>query len=715
VGALFAPKSIVVIGASSDPERFGGKIIPSLLRQGYKGKIYPINPKRTELNGLQCYPDLGSVPGQVDCVIFCLAASHIRSVLKDCEAKGAKLLVISSAGFAESGTPEGKALQDELIAYTRKSGIRVLGPNCFGFTNLGDRICASAAAALDWPDVPAGRIGVVTQSGGLGLATILVLALEEGISFSHIVSTGNEADLDTIDIGRFYVEDPNTDVIAMTVEAVRDTDAFMELVRMAGEAHKPMVLLKSGRTDLGKTMAASHTGALAGSAAVFDAVCTQYGIVCARDVDDFYQIAAMFAKLRSTGKLGRFSNPGAQCASLSLSGGHIGLLADHASQEGLKFPPFAAETNKLIVKELGFEGHFQNPLDTTARVIGDDGFWGRCVSVLLSDPGITTVLPIITVARTYDPAIHDFIRLTKENEKIIVVIWPGCSFIGDGKRILRESNVPMFRTSARAAMAIRALDRYCNVWNSAPQESRTVSSNPGAAPARALLERARAGGKTSLTERESKDILSHLGFPTTRETVVRTAEEAVAAAKAIGYPVALKGEHPDILHKSDAGLVLLNINSDAAVKTAFQQIVERMEKAAPGVVQGRVLVQEMVPAGTELILGITFDPEFGSVVLLGLGGIFVEIMKDVVMRLPPFNHEEARRMIEELRGVRLLKGARGRRSVNLDHLADLLVRLGDFAVANKDIIREVDINPLIAVDNEKGDLRIVDALMLLHK
>ena len=714
VGNLFAPTSVAIVGASSDPTRFSGKIVPSMLRQGFTGKIYPVNSKRTEVDGVPCYPSLTSIPDHIDCVVFCIAARNILSVLKECAAKGVKLLVVPSSGFAESGTAEGRDLQDQMVAAARRSGIRVLGPNCLGFTNLIDRICVSSAAAMDWPNIPAGRIGLVSQSGGLSLATVLTNALEEGISFSHIVSTGNEADLDTIDVARFFVEDPNTDVIAITIEAVRDTESFIELIELAGAARKPIVVLKSGRSDLGKTMAASHTGALAGSAAVFDSVCAQYGVVCAQDVDDFYQIASMFAKLRSAGKLGRFVKPGSEVASLSISGGHIGLFADHASLQGLSFPAFSEETRKRIAQELGFEGHFLNPLDTTARVIGDDGFWGRCMGVVLSEPAISVVVPIITVAKTYDPAIRDFIKLAGETEKIVIVIWAGCCFVGDGKRHLLESNIPLFKTPARAALAIRALDRYCRVWNHATQNGSEEVSITSSSPGRPALERARLTGRRILTERESKNVLGHIGFPLTREKTVSTQDKAVSAAAAIGYPVAVKGEHPDIAHKSDAGIVFLNLTDADSVRSAYRTVMERMDKAAPGIATGRVLVQEMVSASTELILGITTDREFGPIVMLGLGGIFVEIMKDVSMRMPPFGKAEARRMIEELRGIRLLKGARGRRPVNLDRLAELLVALSDFAVTNRDLVKEVDINPLVAVDNESGDLRVVDALIVLH-
>jgi acetyltransferase len=651
----------------------------------------------------------------VDCLVYAIGADQLVPMFDDIAAKGVRLLVVSSAGFAERGDDVGRELQARLVDFARAHGIRVLGPNCIGFTNFAARTCISSAAALEWPDVPVGRIGLVSQSGGLGLATVLYCALEEGIGFSNIVTTGNEADLDTIDIARSFVDDPATDVIAMTIEAVRDTDGFIDLLRLASAALKPVIVLKSGRTELGKTMAVSHTGALAGSAAVFEAVCAQYGVIIARDVDDFFEFAAMFAKLRAAGKLGVCANPASGCAALSISGGHIGLFADHASLEHLAFPAFAPDTHAAISHELGFEGNFQNPLDTTARTIGDDGFWGRVTKVVLDDPRIHVVTPIITVAHSYDPAVDDFIRLAGTTDKIIVVLWAGGHFEGAGRERLQASNVPVFRTPARAAAAIAALDRYCRVRNrgGVAQEPAQAQADGALHAARELLLKHAAGNRATLTERESKEILAVLGFRVTRERAVSTVRDALAAAREIGYPVAVKGEHPAISHKSEAGIVRLGVTDDAAVEEAFDSIVTRMKAAMPDSPDGRVLVQEMVPGGTELIAGVSSDAEFGPVVVFGLGGIFVEIMKDVVMRVPPFDHAEALRMLEELKGVRVLDGARGRRPIDRGKLAELLVRLGRFAAMNRDLVEEIDINPLIATDTQGGDLCAVDGLFVL--
>lgn len=713
IAQLFKPRSIAVVGASANPERFSGKIIPTLLRQGYRGAIYPINPGRSNIGELPCYPDLASVPGDVDCVVYALAAEHIDSVLDQCQQKHVRLMVVSSAGFAERGDELGQALQGRLVARAAEAGVRVLGPNCIGFINLADRVCVSSAAAMAWSDMPAGRIGLVSQSGGLGLASILYGALEDGVSFSHIITTGNEADLDTIDVARFLVSDEDTDVVAMTVEAVRDRTGFCEVLGAARRVGKPVVILKSGRTDLGKTMAASHTGALAGSAQVFESVCRQYGAICAHDIDDFYQIASMFAKLRRAGKLDGLHAPADHCAALSISGGHIGLFADHASLEGLKFPPFAPPTKAAIAHELGFDGNFQNPLDTTARTIGDDGFWGRCTQVLLADDGIRVVVPIITVARTYEPAIRDFIRIANDTPKVIVAIWAGGDFEGEGRKLLNESNIPVFRTPARAATAIRALNAYCMLRD---QDGNAAAlgtvSDADVQNALQLLSSSQAGSKAALTERASKHILAALGFPVTAERAAENEDEAVAAALHQGFPVVVKGEHPDIMHKSDLGLVFLDLRTADEVRTAYRTAMDRIQVA--GETGGKVVVQQMVDAGTELIVGMTTDPEFGPVVVLGLGGIFVEVLRDVSMRVAPFGYSEAMSMIEELRGKALLEGIRGQQPVNKEALAGLLVKLSRFVDVARGRIKEIDINPLV-VDRRTGQLCALDALIVLQE
>lgn len=710
---LFRPSSVAVVGASADRGKFGARIIPILLRQGFRGEVYPINAKRDEVDGFKAYPDVGSVPGPVDCVVFCIASRFIEPVLKDCEAKGVKLLVITSAGFGESGSEEGQRLQRAVEDFARRSGTRVIGPNGIGFANFVDRVSVSAAAALAWDGIPTGHIGLATQSGGLGLASMIYQALEEGISFSHIVSTGNEADLGAVEFARALVHDEATQVIALTLEAVRDGPAFLTLLQEAAAAQKPVVILKSGRSELGSTMAASHTGAMAGSAAVFEAICRQSGVVLANDLDELFQFAQMLAKLRLAGKLpaqdGR--RPGRGTVAFSVSGGHVGLFADLGSLAGLEFPPLAEETRQRLAKELGGSSEMLNPIDLTGGMVTDHTIWERCLAVLLEDPAVEVAVPIITVAQNYDPALRGMIAVAETSPKPVFVLWAGGSFEGEGKPLLQKSHLPLFATPARTVAAIRALDRYC----AGRPPALPAASPETAGEARASLERAVGEGRSALGEAEAKALLSGLGLPVTREALVRSAEEAAAAAREIGYPVALKGQHPKILHKSEANVIALGVADEAALRAAYDRILGAMERHAGSDPAMALLVQEMVPQGVELILGTSRDPIFGPMAMFGLGGIFVEVFEDVALLLPPFDRSQARAAIESTRAVRLLQGARGRAPLDLDRLADLMVTLGTFAYENRDLVQEIDINPLVALDRADDPLRALDALIVLRK
>lgn len=712
VGRLLKPRSIAIIGASADASKFSGRFAPYLQRQGYTGAIYPINTRRTEVAGLKAYPDLAAIPGPVDCVIYSFAAEDILPSLAACEAKGIRLLVVTSAGFAERGDAEGTRLQQALTDFAQRTGIRVIGPNCVGFINLVDRVAAAAAAALEWPDIPAGRVGVISQSGGLAMGSVLVGGLQEGISFSHLVSTGNEADLDIVDFGRFLVEDPATDAIALTIEAVRDGAAFGAFLQEALRAGKPVVILKSARSEIGRAMAVSHTGALAGSGAVFDALCARHGAVQVEDVDLLYQVAQMFAKLRAAGKLSCVSVlPGEGCSALSVSGGHVGLLADMAAQRGLRFPDLAEATQQRIRGLLVKTGPIANPVDLSGGQVSDHGVWGRCLEQLLADPAVGIGVPILTIARNYDVACHDIVRIAAAQPKPVLVSWVGGSFEGEGKALLRRSPVPLFESPERTVRALAALNAYLRAKREA------AASAPAHAPPTAphpLIRAAQRAGRVSLGERESKQILAGIGFPVTRERLAKSAAEAVAIAGELGYPVALKGEHRLIAHKTEAGLVRLGLADAAAVEQAFAAIEAAMDAAAPHAPGGGVLVQEMVHVSCELVMGVERDANFGPAVMFGLGGVFLEVLRDVQFGVAPLSHAEARAMIARTRCAALLQGARGRHPVDLDALAGLLVRLGDFACAHAGCIREIDINPIAVIDRPADNLRVLDALFVLE-
>lgn len=710
---LFSPRSIAIIGASADPAKFSGRFVPYLQRHGFAGAIYPINARRDDIGGVRCYPELGAVPGEVECVIYAAAAGEAQQALAACASKGVRLIVMTSAGFAERGDDEGRRMESALADLARRSGARLLGPNCVGFLNAVQGIAAAAAAAFEWePPLPRGRIGVASQSGGLAMASIILGGWSEGIGFSHVLSTGNEADLDIVDAGRFLLQEENTDAICLTIEAVRDGPAFLEFLQDAQRAGKPVVVLKTGKSDIGQQMAASHTGALAGSHEVFAALAQRHGVALVEDLDELWQVAQMFAKLRAGGKLaprsGKFAGDG--CAACSVSGGHIGLLADMAAHLGMRFPELAAATQERLRQALGKTGPVINPVDMSGGSVSDHGAWARSLVPLLEDPAVTVGLPILTAAKNYDSVCADLQRLAQEHEKPLIVTWAGASFEGQGKRALQRSDLPLFPTPGRTAGALAALD----AWQRVHAHAKTAASRGGTpAPPHPLIAAAAQAGRKVLTERESKQVLQELGFPVTRECLARSAEEAVVLSREIGFPVVLKGEHPAIAHKTEAGMVRLGVRDEEQVRAAFAEIMDRMAQAVAGQQANGVLVAEMAGPGIEFMMGARRDPVFGPMVMFGVGGIFVEALQDARLAPAPLDAVQARALVQGIRGAALLRGARGRPPADIEQLAQLLCRLGDFAVANAAYVSDVDLNPLVLLNRPGENLCLLDALIVL--
>lgn len=715
---MLSPRHVAVVGASSDHLKFSGRFVSLLSRNGFTGEIYPVNARRTDIQGYATFPDLASIPGSIDCVVYSLAAEHIDETLLQCAEKDVSLLLVATSQPPTPGSGTNEQLEQRLARFARESGVRVLGPNSVGFVNFIDPVMLAAAVVLERSDLGSGHVGLVSQSGGVALGPGLFNALDEGIHFSHIICTGNESDLDLVDFGEFLVDDPDTHAIALMAEGIRDGNAFMSFLDRAGQAQKPVVILKSGRSELGSRMAASHTGALTGSDAVFDAVCRRYGVARVHDVHELYQTAQMFSKLRRTGKLNALGSfPASGVSALSVSGGIVGHFADTASIADIEFPELGDQTISALASTLDSQAALHNPVDLSANVVSSHGTWGKCIEVLMRDEQISIVVPILTTARDYDPVTEDIVRIAGDNCKSVVVLWSGGALQGKGKICLRESDVPIFETTLSAVKAIASLDVYCRTWNNplpdVGRQGRATPSLPSGASA--LIDKAVASGRTTLSEPESKIVLAAAGFPVTRENLTSTLTEAVAAARAIGYPVALKGVHPNWLHKTDSGVVRLGIVDEAQLKRTFLEIHKALDNCVHHRASG-ILVQEMVPAGLEYILGAKLDPIYGPVVMFGSGGIYAEVFKDVAISPAPLTHDEAIGVIERTRSSHLLSGVRGRTPVDTGSVADLLVALGELIIAGRGLISEIDVNPIIVGNPSRGEgLRVVDAAIVLDR
>lgn len=705
---FFRPESIAIIGASSDRATINGKPLYYLKRHGYRGTIYPINPKYRSIDDLPCFPTIGDVPGPVDLALIAVNYRLVPQVLEECVRRGVRFATIFSSGFAEAGE-EGRRAQQHIARLARQSGLRICGPNCQGAVDLYHRTAAAFSASLDpVPFVP-GPLGFVTQSGALGFS-IFNLAQEQGIGFSYVVSTGNEVDLDCVDFMNFMLDDANTRMVFAYLETIRDGDRFGQLADKARRLGKPLAVLKVGRSEVGSRAAASHTAALTGSDQVFDALVRQKGILRVQDIEEFIDLAKAMTRLSVVPY-------GARLGIVSTSGGGGVLCADLAADHGLLVPDLREETVARIREAIPAFGSPVNPVDMTAQVINTAEGFSTVLQAMVEDPGVDCLLVVITmiVGNSGLRMAQDLAKMKAVSTKPIVVVWTaGRQLMEAPFAVLRKAGVPLYQSPARAIRALATWMRSADKLRAeAVHEAAVLLGTPRIPSAPAFPPTLCDAQDGPLSEHQSKALLAAFGIDVTREEVVTSPEEALRAAHAIGYPVAVKIDSPDILHKSDAGLVRLHVAEDAELLAAYREILERAKTAVPDARIHGVLIQEMIPRGTEVIVGVNRDPQFGPTVMFGLGGIFVEILRDVAMRVAPLDEKEARAMIREIRGYRILDGARGRAKADVDALARLLVAVSHMALALGPRLAELDLNPVIVLEEGRG-LKVADALAVVR-
>jgi acyl-CoA synthetase (NDP forming) len=693
LGALAAARAIAVVGASPDPNRIGGRPIDFLKRAGFDGRVYPVNPKYTELQGLPCYPDLGALPGPIDVAIVAVAAREVPAVLREAARKGAVGAVIYSSGFAEVGG-DGESRQDEIVRIARELGLRLIGPNCQGLFAFRQRLNLSFSSALIEPAEP-GPVALVAQSGAVG-GMLYALLREQGLGFSHWVSSGNEADVSLAECVEFFVEDPDTRVIGAYVESVRDGRRLVRAVERARGAGKRVALLRTGRSQQAARAARSHTGAIAAEDRVARALLEQAGAIDVADVHELVDCVSLCARIGAP--------PGRRIGLLSNSGGLGVIMSDTCADLGLELPPLAEPRQRALGAILPAFGATGNPVDVTAQFLADDTLLPRALETLLDAPELDLIVVALTMVTRLYPVgriAADVVRLCRGSAKPVLVCWVASA--PEGIETFRTAGVPVFTDPTRCLRALAHLVR-----DGAPGPPAVETPLPAAPAAR---ERLGAGGGT-LDEYDSKMALAAYGITTAVERREASLDSTVAAAEALGYPVALKVCSPAIAHKSDLGLVRLNLAGAAEVRAAGAELDARLRRAFPSPPPHRWLVQRMAPAGVELVLGAKRDPSFGPVVMAGLGGVFVEHFADVAFGLAPVTRERALAMLRSLRAAPLLAGVRGRPAVDEQALADALVRLSHLAFDLRDRIREVDVNPLIALPTGQGVLA-VDALVVL--
>ena len=693
---FFSPASVALVGATDDLTRFAGRVLMRMMNFGYQGKVYPVNPRFKEVRGMPCFASVRDLPEAPDHVGIVVPTEHVMGILEDCAARGAKFATIYSGGFAENGTAEGRARQAEITAFARKTGLRIMGPNCNGMVNFIDGFTMTTSATVATRQ-PAGNVGVVAQSGGAGQVNVMWRAQELGVGISYEVSCGNSADLNILDFIEFMIADEATDVIMVLAESIPDGARLMQVAARAAAREKPIVMVKLGRTEAGSHAAASHTGAMAGVDEVCDAALRQCGIIRVDDCSDLYE-TAMLLRMKRWPRGGRI-------AATTISGGNGVLLVDLGASLGLSFPEYAPKTQAALAEVLPKLGSTANPTDVTNAAIGKPDIFKRCIEAITADDSIDVTVPIFTLSVKSD--VRQAADAAKAASKPVPILWTGACNDDPAytAKSLALEGVAVYRSTLNCLKAVKAAVRYGEFLRS----TRDKPSRPAGISADGVRAQLAAGGAT-LTERASKAVLAAYGFPVTHEALARTRDEAAQLAREAGGPVAIKIESADIAHKTEAGGIRLNVSAQSAAQ-AFDEVMQAAAAYKPGAKLDGVLVQEMARPGLEFMLGLVSDPVFGPVVVAGLGGVHVEVLRDVAYRVAPIDHTEARAMLKELRGYKMLEGVRGAAPADVKALCDLIVRLSWLGHDHANEIAELDINPVLVYPQGEG-AKVVDALIV---
>ena len=698
---LFAPRSVALVGATDHPTSFGGRVFRQMTGFGYPGRIFAVNPRLKEIFGVPCFPGVKDLPETPDHVGITVAAERVFDVLAECAARGVPFATVYTGGFAEMGTPEGRARQQRLVDFARATGMRIMGPNCNGVINFVDVFAMTSTAAVKGPRAPAGNVGVVSHSGGFGQINVMWRAQQAGLGISYQASCGNEADIDSLDFARFMLRSEATTVLLMAIEGIRDGTRFKALAREAAERNKPIVMLKSGRTAAGMRAAASHTGAIAGDDDIYDAVIRQYGVIRVRECDELYETAILLSR--------RCWPRGRGAAAVSPTGGNNVQVADAGERFGIGWPAYAAQTQATLAELLPGYGQMSNPTDMTSLATGDQALYRRALAAIAADPGVDTVVPIYaSVSRADLQRGADFVA---QCDRTAAMLWiGGCTDEpGFTAADLIRSGVPVYRDATSCMRAVRAAFDFGSHVE-ALRRGDLVPARPAGIDRDAAAARlAQCGDR--LTEREGRHVLAAYGLPVMREALATTAADAARIAAEVGGPVALKIDSPDIAHKTESGAMRLGVSGDAAVRAAFDEVIAAARGPPPGARINGVLVQAMVPRGVELMVGALRDPVFGPVVAAGLGGIYVEVLRDIAWRAAPVTPGEAGAMLDELRSRKLLDGVRGMPPRDRTAIVDLIVRVSWFVHDFADHLTELDINPLVVLGEGEG-VRVVDALLV---
>ena len=694
---LLKPTSVAVIGAS-EKEGFGGDVCRNILSYVEdRSHVYFIHPKRDSVFGVPCYKSISDVPENVDLMVICTSQKTVIPLLQEGAKKGVGGAVVFASGYGEVGTAEGKQNEAELIATAKELDIAVMGPNCAGFVNYIDNV--QAFAFISAKRDRKGSVGVVSQSGQLCLS----MMDDPGMRFSYNISAGNGKIVQMEDYMDFLVDDEDTKVVSIYIEGVKNADKFAAVLKKAAEKRKPVVILKAGRSAKGGAIAASHTGSLSGSDASFDAVLKKFGAIRVDDLEELIAMSLMLSTMKRMPEKATF-------ASMNLSGGETGICADVGSLNGIEYPDFTEETLKKLKEQLPSYASPNNPLDMTASLSYDADLYVGALRTVMDDPNIGMVLIGYTLLlEIADPCIH---YMYKGIEKVVQEKGGNCKPIAmipfaentrnpEYQEKLFQIGVPVLPPPVYAFKLLRHLADF-------------IAYEPETKTLELAVGHPKSEETQALSEHESKQELKVYGVLVPDEVIVTSKEEAAQFTKNHPDPLVMKVESADILHKSDVGGVKLNVCGPEAAEKAYEEIMESVTAKRPDAHINGILTVPMLDAGVEIIIGVNNDPQFGPMIMVGMGGVFVEVFKDVALYPAPLKEEEALEMLKSLKSFKLLNGYRGTEKCDIKALCQTIVAISNYAQANKDVLKELDINPLFVYPEGKG-VGVADALIVKRK
>lgn len=690
IATLLTPRSVALVGASDDVSRIGGRPLRYLRESGYQGVIYPVNPNRDTVQGIKSYKSVSDLPEAPDVAVLAVPASGTLAAVRECAGRGVKAATVFSAGFAETGDA-GRSIQEEMTAAAAQGGMRLLGPNCLGVFNSKIGYYGTFSAILDGALIEPGPVAVVSQSGAYG-SHIAHLARQRGLGISYWVTTGNETDIDVAEALRWAVEQPDVNVVMAYAEGIRNSRTFIEALEVARKRETAIVLMKVGRSEVGAHAVSSHTAALAGSDAVFDAVFRQFGVWRAKTTAEQLDIAYACARGRypSSNRLGIFT----------LSGGFGIQMADDAQVAGLDVAPMPDAAQDELKAMLPYASP-RNPVDATAQALTDLPLMTRYMSTMLQKGNydfFTGIFGAGPASPSFAGKLRDALEAASNASKGTILSLT-MSAPRDIVRSYEEKGFLVHEDGSALMTALGALVHFRNSFDRRDEPPLAVDAKPV------------SFAKASLSEYEAKRILSDVGIAFPEEILCGLDDDIGVAAARIGFPVVLKIASPDIAHKTEIGGVVVGVKSEQEARTAGAAVLERARQAQPTAQIEGILVAPMAGEGLEVIAGVARDPVFGPVVMFGLGGIFVEVLQDVTFRSAPFGVAEARRMIREIRGHSMFDGVRGKRPTDIGPLAKMLSALSVFAAINADTIESIDLNPIRLLEDGARPVAL-DALIV---